>query len=263
MKERQKNLKTERCSQFLKTLKKIYNEMQISSLQKLTLIDYPGKIACSIFLFGCNLRCGFCHNPSLVIPEKENKPILKEEVLDFLKKRRQYLDGVCITGGEPLLNSSLPGFIEQIKKLGYSVKIDTNGTNPEMISDLINRKLVDYIAMDIKTYKEDYYPLTNTEVNMEKIEESMKIISNSGIEYEFRTTCIPGYHTKETIEKIGQWIVMLTGKKPKKYFLQNFVKNTSGFIDDKFSNIEDMPEEDLEILKKAAECYFEKVEIRN
>ncbi len=237
--------------------------MQISGLQKLTLIDYPNKIACTIFLFGCNFRCGFCHNPNLVIPEKENKPILKEEVLDFLKKRKPYLDGVCITGGEPLINNSLPGFIEQIKKLGYSVKIDTNGTNPEMISELIERKLVDYIAMDIKTYKEDYYTLINSETDMEKIEKSIKIIVGSNIDYEFRTTCILGYHPKEAIEKMGQWIVVLTGKKPKKYFIQNFISRTGGLVDDKFSNIEELPREELEILKRTAENYFEKVEIRN
>jgi len=245
-----------------KTLKKIQLKMQISGLQKLTLIDYPGKIACSIFLFGCNFKCGFCHNPSLVISEKENKPILKEEVLDFLKKRKPYLDGVCITGGEPMINESLPGFIEQIKKLGYSVKIDTNGTNPEMLSDLISRKLVDYIAMDIKTYKEDYYSLTKLEVNMEKVEESIKIISGSDINYEFRTTCIPGRHTEEAIEKLGQWVVLLAGKKPKKYFLQGFINRKEGLVDDNFSTIENMQEKELESLKKTAEKYFEKVGIR-
>jgi pyruvate formate lyase activating enzyme len=236
--------------------------MQISSLQKLTLIDYPGKIACSIFLFGCNLRCGFCHNPSLVISEKENKPLLKEEVLDFLQRRRLYLDGVCITGGEPLINPALPGFLEQIKKLGYSIKIDTNGTNPEMLSDLINRKLVDYIAMDIKTYKEDYYSLTKIEIGMEKIEESIKLILDSGIDYEFRTTCIPGRHTEKAIEKLGQWIALLAGKKPDKYFLQGFISRKEGLVDDNFSTLDNMGKEELEVLKKIAEKYFEKVEIR-
>jgi pyruvate formate lyase activating enzyme len=237
--------------------------MQISGLQKLTLIDYPNKIACTIFLFGCNFKCGFCHNPNLVIPERENKPILREEVLDFLKKRKPYLDGVCITGGEPLLDNSLLGFMEQIKKLGYSVKVDTNGTNPEMISEILERKLVDYIAMDIKTYKEDYFTLTNSEADMGKIEKSIKIIANSNIDYEFRTTCVSGYHPKEAIEKIGEWVVNLAGKKPKKYFIQNFVNRKSGLIDDKFSNIEELSKENLEVLRMTAEKYFEKVEIRN
>lgn len=236
--------------------------MQISSLQKLTLIDYPGKIACSIFLFGCNLRCGFCHNPGLVIPEKENKPISKEEILDFLKKRKQYLDGVCITGGEPLINKELPQFIEQIKKLGYSVKIDTNGTNPEMLNELINKKLVDYIAMDIKSDKENYFYLTNTEVNFKKIEESIKSIIYSGLDYEFRTTCISKYHTKEVIEKIGQWFIEITGKKPKNYFIQKFIKRENGLIDENFSKCEEMSETEIGELKGVAEKYFENTKIR-
>jgi pyruvate formate lyase activating enzyme len=262
MKAKPKNSRIEKCLLYPTTLKKIYAKMQISGLQKLTLIDYPKKLACTIFLFGCNLRCGFCHNPNLVIAEKENKPILKEEVLEFLRKRKPYLDGVCITGGEPTINEALPSFVEQIKKLGYSVKIDTNGTNPEMISDLIARKLADYIAMDIKTDKENYYSLTKTEVNVNNIEQSIRLITNSGIDYEFRTTCIPKHHTSETIENIGKWLVELTGKKPKNYFLQGFINREEGLVDDNFSTIENMQEKDLESMKKIAEKYFEKVEIR-
>jgi pyruvate formate lyase activating enzyme len=237
--------------------------MQISGLQKLTLIDYPNKIACIIFLFGCNFKCGFCHNPNLILPEKESKPILKEEVLDFLKKRKPYIDGVCITGGEPTINSSLPRFIEQIKELGYAVKIDTNGTNPDMISELIERRLVDYIAMDIKNYKEGYYPLINSEADMENIEKSIKIIINSGVEYEFRTTCIKGYHSEETVKKIGQWIFRVSGKKPGKYFLQRFIRRDSGLVDDKFLSVEEMPMDEMKNLKRAAEEFFEEVEVRN
>jgi pyruvate formate lyase activating enzyme len=263
MRARQKNSRIGKSLLFPRTLKRIQTNMQISGLQKLTLIDYPNKIACTIFLFGCNFRCGFCHNPNLILPERENKPILKEEVLDFLKKRKPYLDGVCITGGEPLINPSLVRFVEQIKELGYAVKIDTNGTNPEMISELIERKLVDYIAMDIKNYKEGYYPLTNSEADMEKIEESIKLLVNSNIEYEFRTTCIAGYHSKEAIEKIGQWLVSLTGKKPRRYSIQKFINRESGLVDDKFSSIGEMSRQELEILKRVAEDYFEEVRIRD
>lgn len=236
--------------------------MQIGGLQKLSLIDYPGKLACVIFVFGCSFRCGFCHNPSLVLPDKENKIIFKEEITDFLIKRKKYLEGVCITGGEPLINKDMPEFIEEIKKLGYAVKIDTNGTNPEMLKDVIERKIVDYIAMDIKIDKENYDILTATEVDIEKIEESIKIIINSGLNYEFRTTCIPGYHTKEIMEKIGQWIISLTGKKPNKYFIQRFVPKENGLIEEKFSKITATTDNELNQIKEVAEKYFEHVEIR-
>ncbi len=236
--------------------------MQIGSLQKLTLIDYPGKIACILFLFGCNFKCGFCHNPSLVLPEKAGRIILKEEVLDFLERRKKYLDGICITGGEPLINKELPPFIEQIKKIGYSVKIDTNGTNPEMLSYLIDNKLVDYIAMDIKSDRENYFNLTNTEADIKKIEESIRLIVYSGVNYEFRTTCISKYHTKETIEKIGQWLLEIAGEKPKNYVIQKFVRRENGLIDEKFMKYEELSEKEMEELREAAEKYFENTEVR-
>lgn len=233
--------------------------MQIGGLQKLSLIDYPGKIACIIFLFGCSFRCGFCHNPSLVIPEKEVKKIFKEEVLEFLEKRKKYLDGVCITGGEPLINKELPAFIEEIKKIGYAVKIDTNGTNPLMLKELIERKLVDYIAMDIKADKENYDMITNTEVDTEDIEESIKLAMGSGLPYEFRTTCVPGHHTKKVIENIGLWLMNLTGNKPKKYVLQRFIPRDNGLIDERFSKIAATTDEELNELKEIARRYFENV----
>lgn len=236
--------------------------MQIGGLQKLSLIDYPGKIACILFLFGCSFRCGFCHNPSLVIPEREVKKIFKEEVLEFLERRRKYLDGVCITGGEPLINKELPAFIEEIKKLGYAVKIDTNGTNPAMLKELIERKLVDYIAMDVKADKENYDLLTNTKVYIEDIEESMKLTMASGLPYEFRTTCIPGYHTKKTIENLGLWMMNLTGNKPRKYVLQRFIPRDNGLIDERFSKIAATTDEELGELKESAGRYFENVTSR-
>ena len=146
--------------------------MIIKGLEKQTVLDYPGKLACTIFMFGCNFRCGFCHNPELIIDD--GRPEIKQdEVLDFLEKRRGFLDGVCITGGEPTLNNDLPDFISKIKSMGLSVKLDTNGTNPEMLEDLIKKDLVDYIAMDIKAPLESYDKIANVNVNKENIQRSV------------------------------------------------------------------------------------------
>ncbi|HLC57053.1 MAG TPA: anaerobic ribonucleoside-triphosphate reductase activating protein, partial [Candidatus Nanoarchaeia archaeon] len=173
--------------------------MQISGLQKLTLIDYPKKLACTIFLQGCNFRCGFCHNPELVLPGRIAEKYSAEQVLEFLQSRKQYLEAVCITGGEPLLDPEVLTFIAGIKALGYLVKLDTNGSNPGLLQKALEKNLIDYIAMDIKSCKDDYDLLTSIETDLQKIEQSMRIIMHSNLDYEFRTTVIKGYHTPESL----------------------------------------------------------------
>ncbi len=229
--------------------------MKIKGLQKITLIDYPEKIASTIFLFGCNFNCGFCHNPELVL--KENKTNISEkETIDFLIKRKKQLEGVCITGGEPLLSLNL-NFLKKIKKLGYLIKIDTNGSFPEKIKEVTH--LVDYIAMDIKSSKENYQKVTNSKVDLENIEKSIKLISNLEY-YEFRTTIIQDIHTQEEMIKIAKWLNSITRKKPKKYCLQPF-KNQGKFIDIKFKTKKDTSKEYLNKLKETIKPYFENIEI--
>lgn len=232
--------------------------MKIIGLQKLTLIDYPEKVACTIFLHGCNFRCGFCHNPELVL-EAPKVFISQTEVLSFLEKRKKYLDAICITGGEPLMSLDKE-FLKKIKSLGYLIKIDTNGSFPEQLREILNLGLVDYIAMDIKSSRENYNWVTNSGIDLELIEETIKIIFESGIEYEFRTTVVPGIHNDDEIIKIGQWLNDLVGK-PKKYFLQGF-RNQGKFIDEKYKFEKSVEEDYLNSLKKLAQVYFEFVDVR-
>jgi len=227
--------------------------MKIGGLQKFSLIDYPGKIACSIFLSGCDFRCRFCHNPELVFNEESN--FSEKEVLDFLEKRKGKLEGVCITGGEPLINNDLIEFLKKIKNLGYEIKIDTNGSNPELLKKIIENKLVDYIALDIKADKDNYNLISGTEIDTKKIEESLRIIINSGIDYEVRTTAVRNYNN---LEKIGKW---LSNFKIKKYVIQNFVIRDK-LIDNNFKKIKQYSEEELNEIKEVIKEYYEKVEIR-
>ena len=178
--------------------------MIIKGLEKQTVLDYPGKLACTIFIFGCNFRCGFCHNPELIIDD--GRPEIKQgEVLEFLEERKGFLDGVCITGGEPTLNADLPDFISKIKSMGFSIKLDTNGTNPEMLEELIRKGLVDYIAMDIKAPLEFYEKVTNTKVKKEDILKSIELIKNFP-NHEFRITVVPGLFNEEYARMIGEWL---------------------------------------------------------
>ena len=192
--------------------------MLIKGLQKLTLLDYPTKTACTIFTGGCNFRCPFCHNASLVLDVNEGEKYETEEVLSFLKKRQGLLDGVCVTGGEPLLQKDIKEFLGNIKDMGYAVKLDTNGYNPEKLMEVVGEGLVDYVAMDIKNCKEKYSLTTGIDIDISKIEKSVDFLMNCGVDYEFRTTIVKEYHTLSDIDKIAQWI-----KGAKGYFLQSFV----------------------------------------
>ncbi len=232
--------------------------MLIAGIQTLTMLDFPGKVATTIFTAGCNFRCGYCHNPELVLPEliQKNRSdfIPEEKFFNFLKSRENFLDGVAITGGEPTLQPDLVPFIEKIKQRGLLVKLDTNGTNPEMLAELISRNLVDYIAMDIKYPLEIYDEMIAVKISREVFEKSINLIKNSGIEYEFRTTVIAEFHDEEKIEKIAKTIAGA-----KKYTLQNFRPEIT--LDQKFAKFHGMTEENLAKLQKIAEKYVEEVKI--
>lgn len=231
--------------------------MEIGGLQKLTLIDYPGKLACTVFLIGCNFRCPWCYSSELVLPEKiQIQPKIPEkEFFQFLKERRGFLEAVTVCGGEPCINEGLPQFCKRIKKLGFLVKIDTNGSNPEMLKDLINKKLIDYVAMDIKAPKEKYSQAVETKIDIRKIQKSTDVLNKGKIDYEFRTTVVPTFHEKEDILKIARWI-----KPAKKYFLQNFRPEKT--IDPKFEEIKPYSQVKLIEICNIIAPFFEICQVR-
>lgn len=193
--------------------------MQFSGFQKLTLLDYPEKTACTLFTAGCNFRCPFCHNAALVTHIDNSNYFSEEYVLDYLKKRTGVLDGVCITGGEPLMYPELPEFIKKVKDLGFLVKLDTNGSYPERLSNLIDSGLIDYVAMDIKNCKEKYLLTADcSEDDLKNVEKSVELLKQGKIDFEFRTTVVKEYHSVDDIKKISEWIAPA-----QKYFLQNFI----------------------------------------
>ena len=228
----------------------------IKGWQKNSLIDYSPYTASVIFLGGCNFRCSYCHNPDLVLNFNKIPDIDVNEVINYLKSKKNWIDGVCITGGEPCLYKDLPLFISKLKEIGMKIKLDTNGANPLMIKELIDSKLVDYIAMDIKNSLEDYEKVAVVHVDKEKIKESVNLIRNSGIDYSFRTTVIPGLVGKKEIFLIGKW---LNGSK--KFVIQNF-RSDRGLIDDKLKGVKPYSKEDLNEMASAIKPFFEKVEVR-
>ena len=192
--------------------------MQIHGFAKLTLLDYPGKIAATIFTGGCNFRCPFCHNAVLVLNPNAQPKIDENEILKELESRKNKLEGVCITGGEPTLCRDLPDFIAKIREHGFLVKLDSNGTNPDMLEDLISRKLIDFVAMDIKSSPEGYGKATGLkDISMDNIFRSTDLLMQSGTDYEFRTTVVDGIHTADDFKKIGIWL-----KGAKAYYLQQY-----------------------------------------
>lgn len=193
--------------------------MRISGLQKMTLLDFPGLVACTVFLPGCNLRCPFCHNASLVLPERMTEPAMsQEELLAFLESRTGKLDGVCITGGEPTMHKDLPILLRQIKDMGFRVKLDTNGTRPQVLRQLLAQGLPDYIAMDIKNSPDRYRETCGGVEVLPQVRESAALIMESGIDYEFRTTVASPLHSPGELAEIGRWL-----QGAKAYFIQKFV----------------------------------------
>jgi pyruvate formate lyase activating enzyme len=231
--------------------------MKIAGLQKVSTIDYPGEICCIVFLWGCNFRCGFCYNPELVIGKSEGG-FSEEKVLEFLKKRIGKLDGVCITGGEPLISLDFD-FVRKIKDMGFKIKVDSNGSFPERLREMVENQLVDYIAMDVKGAKEDYEKIAGVSVDIEKIEESIEIVNDFG--GEFRTTVVPGLHDGEKLRKMGEWMGKVCRGKPKRIFLQGF-KGGKGMIDPSFVSKDEVLEEELVRLKDGLRGLFGEVGIR-
>ncbi len=241
--------------------------MLISGVQKFTILDYPGKIACMIFTPYCNFRCGYCHNSEDVLPERIEKIkhsfIPENTFFNFLKTRKNFIDGVVITGGEPTLQNDLKDFIFKIKNLGFLVKLDTNGTNPDIVKKLIEENLLDFIAMDIKSDFENYKNISNfigeESDLLKKIKESIKIIIDSNIDYEFRTTIAKNFISKENILNIGKMIFGC-----KKYALQNFRKSET-VLDQSFNDsINYGPQEIsdfIDILKN--DFNIKNIEVRN
>lgn len=226
-----------------------------TGLQKVSLIDYPGKISAVIFLYGCNFRCGFCHNPELVIEKPSELFYSKEEVVAFVKKRIGKLDGIVICGGEPLLNESVFELTKEIKEMGYKVKLDTNGSLPDRLLKLIEKKQIDYIAMDIKGPLEDYSKIAGVNVNTKNIERSIDIIMKSGLEYEFRTTLLRIFHDSQKILKIGKLI-----KGAENYYLQNF--RPGNIINMELNNQKAFDDNEMLSFKKILEPYIKTVGIR-
>ena len=228
--------------------------MKISGFQKLTLLDFPQHVAATVFTGGCNLRCPFCHNALLVTELGEAEEYSEDEVLSYLKKRAGILDGVCITGGEPLLQPDIAEFIKRVRELGLAIKLDTNGTYPEKLRELIGGGLIDYVAMDIKNSRKRYAETTGTDgINVEDIDKSIRILLSGSVDYEFRTTVVRELHEAEDIEKIAEWI-----SGAKRYFLQNFVD--SGNLIGK--NLTAHDRQTLDTMRFLAQKHIDFVELR-
>ena len=217
--------------------------MKICGLQKLTLLDYPGKVACTVFTGGCNLRCPFCHNASLVVGAPAGEAISGTDFFRFLEKRRRVLDGVCVTGGEPLLHPDLADFLRRIRALGYRVKLDTNGCYPGRLRELVSQGMVDYVAMDVKSSPAHYAEATGTaDPDFSGVRESMDFLLAGPVDYEFRTTVVRGLHDAAVLREAAQAI-----RGAKRYFLQKFVDSgdligggVSAFSDDEMKRFLDI-----------------------
>ncbi len=233
--------------------------MKISGLLKLTLLDYPKKTACTVFFGGCNLRCPFCHNSSLVLGDNFPEAVSNDEFFAFLEKRKGLIDGVCITGGEPLLQNDLVDFVKKIKESGYLVKLDTNGFFPDKLKEI--SPFLDYVAMDIKNSIENYPKTVGFEkINDEKVLESIDFLINGELDFEFRTTAVKNIHTISDFEKISQ---MISGAK--KYFIQNY-KNSSEILGEILNSsvkCESFTQQELDAFAEICRKNIEVVEIRN
>ncbi len=200
--------------------------MVMAGLQKMTLLDYPGKVACTVFLQGCNFRCPFCHNRDLLDIAPEMLSV--EDLLAFLKKRQGLLDAVCISGGEPTLQPDLEALIREIKALGYAVKLDTNGSRPAVLKHLANNGLLDYVAMDVKNSPAEYGTTVGLpSVNLEAVEESLSFLLSGTVDYELRTTVADELHSERSLDELGQWLRTLSQNKAKRFFLQAYVDRDS------------------------------------
>ena len=230
------------------------DDVKFYGLQKLTLLDYPGKMAATVFTGGCNFRCPFCHNKGLVYLNDDQEEISEEEILDFLNSRKKILDGVCVTGGEPLLQDGIEDFLKKLRKTGLKIKLDTNGTFFEKLKKIVDEGLVDYVAMDIKNTKELYGKTTDLEnFNISNIEKSVAYLKENHVEYEFRTTLVKEFHEGVDFKEIGEWL-----KGAKHYYLQNFVDHGTCIQE----GLHEMDISDIKKIKETLMPYVEHVEIR-
>lgn len=228
--------------------------MKIGGIQKTSLLDYPNKISAIIWTVGCNFRCPFCYNKDIVLGNVGT--ITEEEVMNFLQNRKGLLEGLVISGGEPLMQEGIVEFIKKVKNLGYTVKIDTNGTFPEKLKELIDQKLVGYIAMDVKGPKNKYEILCGSKIDTDKIEKSIAIIKNSQVDYEFKTTFAPELLTKEDIVEIAKWL-----KGGRRFYLQQFKRDTP-LISARLQNVSPYPKEILIETLKEIKQYFQFCDVR-
>jgi len=231
--------------------------LPIKGLQKTSLIDYPPYTSAVVFIGGCNFRCPYCHNFDLVLRPDETPNMDEAKIIDFLVDRKDWVDAVVMTGGEPTLYPDLKRFIKRLKGMNLMVKLDTNGTNPELVWDLLEEKLVDYIAMDIKAPLNQYDNVVMMPFDVKKIKKSIALIMNSGIDHEFRTTVMPKLHTRESLLQLVRPI-----EGAKKYVIQQFRKEMGVIDEGFFKGIEPFSKTELENMKKVVEPYFAVVEIR-
>jgi len=225
------------------------------ALQKTTLIDYPGTVACTVFTYGCNFRCPFCHNPEFVNKEPDSSLLGESEVLQFLEKRKNVLDGVVLCGGEPLIHAEIIPFAKKIKKLGYKIKVDTNGSRPDMLKKLLKLGLVDYIAMDIKNSLIMYDMTSGIKVDKKKIIESVKLIMDCGVDYEFRTTFVPTLHSLESTKELGELV-----KGAKRFSVQAF--RPSNCVDSFYNTVAPFTAKDLKGFKRVMERFVDRVDVK-
>ncbi len=236
---------------------RIKMSLDFAQIQKTSLIDFPGEVASTLFTLGCNFRCPFCHNRSLVLPDEyPPQRITPEQALAELSKRKKYVQAVCITGGEPTIHPELTWFISSLKNEGLKVKLDTNGSNSKMLSELYQKELLDYVAMDIKSSLEDYDESSGVQSDIAKIKESVQLIRSSGIPYEFRTTVVPGLHDLEKIEAIGKWL-----EGADRYVIQSFSPE-GGTLDKSFETKAPFKDKNLQAFVNTAKPYFKEVMLR-
>lgn len=247
----------------MKLSKKKYQakkNIEIKKWIETSFIDWEGMIVSTLYVSGCNFRCPFCYNTELIVCPEKLPSIPKENIFLFLEERKSFIDGICLSGGEPTLNQDLPQFLAQIKSIGLKVKLDTNGSHPEVLTDLLEQNLLDYIAMDIKSSLQSYHYSKTIGVPsssiINRIKASIKLIMNAGLDYEFRTTIVPGFHNDEIIENIGKEI-----EGAQKYVLQNFIQSEK-MLDPGLKNCNPYGEIEMQKMKKKVESYVQKSLIR-
>lgn len=222
--------------------------MKIGGLQKLSLVDYPGHTSIAMFTIGCNMRCGYCHNPELVLPERFADVIPEEDIFTFLQSRVGKVEGVVVSGGEPTMHADLPDFLARIKDLGFLVKLDTNGTHPNMLKRMISDEVLDFVAMDIKATMERYQEVVARAIDTEDILESIRVIKSSGVDHEFRSTLVKSQISPSDLDEIGRLV-----RGSPRYALQRFRPGRT--LNPQFANETTYSDDELEILKQKMEKY--------